>query len=332
MNIGENIKIAIIVPTYKVEKYLREALDSILNQTYSNWEAICIDDGSPDGSGAILDEYARKDKRFRIIHQKNGGVSIARNTGLNALSPTSTHVTFLDPDDVLDYQLFETLVVSITKYQPDVISFLFRYVSTNFVIENTDVKSKNLQDIKTVVVEGQRECFYYVWSRSAFISTGACGKLWSVNAIQNVRFIEGIKTGEDSMFNWMASYNYKKITSIDYQGYYYRANPTSILHSKHMLAALKGWHMRTKVIAQFYKQNNERFYCWLPLFAFVKHLLLIILCKLRILKTANFEKLSFSIEDKHWNLWLLLLNGWFYFNVRCTLATVLFFAKIFKIK
>ena len=74
---------SIIIPVYNVAPYLRECLDSVLKQTFTDWEAICIDDGSTDESGAILDEYAAKDKRFRVIHQANAGVSAARNAALD---------------------------------------------------------------------------------------------------------------------------------------------------------------------------------------------------------------------------------------------------------
>ncbi len=75
--------ISIIVPIYNTEKYLSKCLDSIIAQTYTNWEAILIDDGSPDNCGMICDEYALKDNRFKVIHQSNGGVSVARQTGLD---------------------------------------------------------------------------------------------------------------------------------------------------------------------------------------------------------------------------------------------------------
>lgn len=90
---------SIIIPVYNVAPYLRECLDSVLAQTFTDWEAICVDDGSTDESGAILDEYAAKDKRFRVIHKTNGGVSSARNTGLDAAR--GDWIGFLDADDIL---------------------------------------------------------------------------------------------------------------------------------------------------------------------------------------------------------------------------------------
>ena len=91
---------SIVIPVYNVAQHLRECLDSALSQTFSDWEAICVDDGSTDGSGEILDEYAAKDRRFKVIHQANAGVSAARNTGIS--NATGEYITCLDGDDAYD--------------------------------------------------------------------------------------------------------------------------------------------------------------------------------------------------------------------------------------
>lgn len=101
------MKFSIIIPVYNVEKYLRECLDSVLNQTFADWNAICVNDGSTDGSAAILEEYGNKDNRFRIISQPNGGLSAARNTGLKAA--TGEYVLFLDSDDWIEDNALEIL-------------------------------------------------------------------------------------------------------------------------------------------------------------------------------------------------------------------------------
>lgn len=100
---------SIIVPVYNVAPYLRECLDSVLAQTFADWEVICVDDGSMDGSGAILDEYAKKDKRFTVIHQPNAGVGSARNAALDVAN--GAWVVFLDGDDIWS----EKLLAVVTK-------------------------------------------------------------------------------------------------------------------------------------------------------------------------------------------------------------------------
>lgn len=94
------MKFSIVIPVYNVEPYLRECLDSVLNQSYADWEAVCVNDGSTDGSAVILEEYALKDGRFNIITQPNGGLSTARNAGIKAAK--GDYVLFLDSDDWLE--------------------------------------------------------------------------------------------------------------------------------------------------------------------------------------------------------------------------------------
>ncbi|MDE6447932.1 MAG: glycosyltransferase, partial [Muribaculaceae bacterium] len=100
-------KISIIVPIYKVERYLPECLDSIIRQTFTDWECILVDDGSPDNCGKICDEYAARDPRFRVIHQKNGGLSAARNSGISIAK--AQYIGFVDSDDWIEAEMFQTL-------------------------------------------------------------------------------------------------------------------------------------------------------------------------------------------------------------------------------
>ncbi len=106
------MKFSIIIPVYNVESYLRECLDSVLQQSFADWETICINDGSTDNSAAILEEYGHKDGRFKIIDQPNGGLSAARNTGLKAA--TGEYVLFLDSDDWLEGDALERVSESLT--------------------------------------------------------------------------------------------------------------------------------------------------------------------------------------------------------------------------
>ena len=101
-------KVSIIVPVYNVEPYLRQCLDSILAQTFTDWECILVDDGSKDGSGAICDEYAEKDSRFRVVHQENKGSSAARNEGLSLSK--GIYLSFIDSDDWVENNYLERLL------------------------------------------------------------------------------------------------------------------------------------------------------------------------------------------------------------------------------
>ena len=111
-------KISVIVPVYKVEPYLRKCLDSIVGQTYQNLEIILVDDGSPDGCGAICDEYAAQDKRVRVIHKANGGVSSARNAGLTAA--TGEWIGWVDSDDWIEPDMYSYMLRKAREYGADI--------------------------------------------------------------------------------------------------------------------------------------------------------------------------------------------------------------------
>ncbi len=113
--------ISIIIPVYNVEEYLCECVDSVLNQTYGNFEIILVDDGSTDSSGTICDEYIEKDERITVIHQKNGGLSVARNTGLSEAN--GDYIYLLDSDDYIAENTLETLLRIAKKDNSDIVFF-----------------------------------------------------------------------------------------------------------------------------------------------------------------------------------------------------------------
>lgn len=113
-----NPKISVIVPVYNVEPYIRQCLNSIVNQTYRNLEIILIDDGSPDNCGTICDEYAVKDERIICVHKENNGVSAARNDGIKIA--TGNWTAFADPDDWYDEDYFENMINSLPMEEADV--------------------------------------------------------------------------------------------------------------------------------------------------------------------------------------------------------------------
>ena len=112
--------ISVFIPVHKVEHYLHNCVNSILSQSYSNWEMILINDGSPDRCGEICDEYAAKDSRIKVIHKENGGLSSARNAGLD-YPPKGEFVTFLDSDDFWHPEYLETLMNLQQKYHADLV-------------------------------------------------------------------------------------------------------------------------------------------------------------------------------------------------------------------
>lgn len=122
-------KVSVIVPLYKAEKYIHRCVDSILAQTFTDWELLLIDDGSPDRSGEICDEYARKDNRIRVFHKKNGGVSSARNLGLDNMR--GEYVTFVDADDWIDSNNASVCMSIIATNQLDILQYSFKRIGCN---------------------------------------------------------------------------------------------------------------------------------------------------------------------------------------------------------
>ena len=120
-------KISVIVPVYNVEQYLPRCIDSILNQTFTDFELLLIDDGSTDGSGAICDEYARKDSRIRVFHKENGGVSSARNLGL--YNAKGKYIAFIDADDWVESRSLPAFVKALEKCESDVVLTHYRTVN-----------------------------------------------------------------------------------------------------------------------------------------------------------------------------------------------------------
>lgn len=177
---------SIVIPVYNVATYLRESLESVLAQTYNGWEALCVDDGSTDDSGAILDEYATRDNRFRVIHKENGGVSSARNLALDQLK--GLWVCFLDGDDVLHPRLLETCFRIMARCR-DVDMIQFGQVT--FV--DGDRISWGSADELFRRVDG-REFVHADMFRGSF-----CGRVYCRAKMGDVRFMD-LVLGEDEIF------------------------------------------------------------------------------------------------------------------------------------
>lgn len=212
-------KISIIVPIYKIERYLRQCIDSILAQTFTDFELLLIDDGSPDGCPAICDEYAKKDSRIRVFHKPNGGLTSARNYGLdNAKGDWIMHI---DGDDWIEPTYIEELYDTAIKNDADIAicGFRFAYEDGSFVIEHPTVWDDNRSTSLNRYIAS-------VW-------TTAWGSIHKSSLYHNngVRSPKNITYCED--FHLMARICYfaDKVVSIDRPLYNYRQQSSSIMHS-----------------------------------------------------------------------------------------------------
>ena len=244
--------ISIVIPMYGVEKYLNRCLDSILNQTFTDWQAICVDDGSPDNSGNIAEEYARRDKRFMVIHQDNGGLSDARNTGLK--HATGEYIMFLDSDDFIHPQTMEMVYYMARRDDTDIVTYTYsRSYRTGLIVRhflgmNTDdvmpsgfnhrygpecVCSLITNDIFKYATEKTHNVFNT--NRQWLVKHCQVWKhLYRRSLIADVPFIKGI-IFED--FPWWSAVMLKnpRATILNLPLYYYRPNFGGIVLSEKQL-------------------------------------------------------------------------------------------------
>ena len=215
-------KISVIVPVYDVEPYLRQCVESILSQTFQDFELILVDDGSPDNCGAICDEYADKDRRIHVIHQPNGGLSAARNAALDWMfaNSSSSYLTFIDSDDWVHERYLELLYREIDKRKPGICSCKLAYSS--------DAQEDMSQFGNGIdVSETPTERF---WCEKIG-SVSACGKLYNKDMFLTLRFPIG-KLFEDGMLMPFVIFQVPSVTYIDFPLYFYRMRENSITHQK----------------------------------------------------------------------------------------------------
>jgi glycosyltransferase involved in cell wall biosynthesis len=182
------IKLSIIVPIYQVEAYLCKCIDSILHQTFSDYELILVDDGSTDRSGKICDSYATQDARIVVIHQSNGGLSAARNAGLSVAK--GEYVAFIDGDDYIETSMYETMISLAVKYQADLVSCGIWNIYG-------DHKTSQCKELKEYVCG--REEAYKKMMQGVEIPGSICNKLIKRECIKEIRFAVG-KCYEDAFF------------------------------------------------------------------------------------------------------------------------------------
>ena len=217
----KGMKISVIVPVYNILPLLPGCLESLRNQTWTDFECVCIDDGSTDGSGAVCDEYVKKDARFSVIHQANAGLSEARNAGLKKV--TGDYIFFLDGDDYIHPQALEMLYTFAQKTQADVVAFSL--VDTHVTYQETTFPQLNAEDYPPVELKDPLATFM----KKRVLRTGAPLKLYKKSAIDGLRFYSMHYEDVPYAFQLLARFPQVWLTKAPL--YYYYANPESIMRS-----------------------------------------------------------------------------------------------------
>ena len=227
------MKFSIVVPIYKVEKYLSQCIESILSQTYENFELILVDDGSPDSCPNICDEYAKKDDRVRVIHKKNGGLVSARKAGLEIAR--GDYVCFVDGDDFVSFDMLESYEKELARNRVDVICTGYsEYCNADKITRVPQKMAYGVYDKNKL----QSEIYPKMLSTKPFYSFYMCPTVWSKcfrrslceEAIKDVP--NNISMGEDVAVVYHALLKADSISVIDYCGYMYRQIPTSMSRTR----------------------------------------------------------------------------------------------------
>lgn len=237
--------ISVIVPIYNVETYLKGCLDSLINQTESNFEAILVDDGSTDQSSKIADEYAKKDARFKVIHQENKGLSGARNSALKVA--TGTYVAFLDSDDYLHPDFLKIMGSTAKKERADMVVCQLKHTNKFY---SYPFEKINLSNLKVQRFYKPLDAFL----QNKELASNVCVKLHRREAIKNLTFKEGIYF-EDVLFTTIEMTKIKSVAYINAPLYYYYANPQSIMRSSFNEKKVDSYVTIIFELYQYFKTN-----------------------------------------------------------------------------
>ena len=219
--------ISVIVPIYNSEKYLDRCVESVVQQTYSNLEILLVNDGSVDSSGKLCDEWQKKDPRIRVIHKENGGLSDARNAGLDAAD--GTYIALIDSDDYIAPDMLQNLLEAMQKIDAEVGICNLLYVDEDGLPllgrnDNLPIKDETITGLEAVnrTMQDEEKGWYYVT---------ACNRLYRKALFADLRFPVG-KIHEDEFTAHRLLGQCEKVSCISAVGYYYVQHAGSIVHSR----------------------------------------------------------------------------------------------------
>ncbi len=257
-------QISVIVPIYKVEKYVKRCVDSILNQSYPHLEIILVDDGSPDNCGKICDAYALQDSRVKVIHKINGGLSDARNAGIEAAH--GEYLAFVDSDDWLDFDMFEQLYRLCKEHNADIAECSYRNIYNDCIKEETICSGEIIEGDGVDAIEGILD-----WNHFKPV---AWNKLYHKDIIGSIRYPKG-KLHEDEFTTYQYFAQAKKLVYLDVSKYNYdRSRTDSItgdtfkennLDVCFAMRERRDFLQKTGFGGKKLSEKNDNVYCWVLL-------------------------------------------------------------------
>lgn len=258
-----NKKISVIIPIYNAEKYLRQCLDSVINQSYQNLQIICIDDSSIDSSLSILNEYKEKDNRIEIIHKNNEGVSFARNVGLDIAN--GEYILFVDSDDWIATDTCIDAVSAMEQNDADIVMWSYIREQNNesrkkYIYDSRQIFEKNdiLKKLHRRMIGLYKEELRQPENADALCTVW--GKLYRRNIIeeQKIRFqdIRKFGTYEDGLFNLDVFYYANKAVFLNEYYYHYRRDDNNSLTNRYNPNLYKQWNQLFRIMAKYITDNQ----------------------------------------------------------------------------
>ena len=227
----KNELISVIIPIYNTEKYLKECIDSVINQSYKNLDIILINDGSTDGSKKLCDEYVNRDLRIRLINQKNKGAAATKNVGLNLIK--GELFTIIDSDDILHPHNLEILYKNMINMDADIVEGNFTTTLDKF---NNELNIKNSIDKKNIKVFNTEKALEELIISRKFHQT-PWNKLYKTELLKDIRFPDG-KYIDDEYWTYKLFLNAKRISTLDLITYYYRQHDRSTMGKSYSVRRL----------------------------------------------------------------------------------------------
>ena len=236
--------ISVVIPIYNVEKYLKKCIESVINQTYKNLEIILVNDGSTDNSKNIIDEYSLIDNRIKVINKKNGGLSDARNVGIEIAK--GDYIAFLDSDDWIELNMYEKLYSYIKQENADIVQCSYQEVY-NEEVNNQKIK----EEIKLI---SGKDSLYNLSGENHGKTVVVWNKIYKRELFNDIRFPKG-KYHEDEFTTYKLLYKANKIVDLNLPLVYYRQRDGSIMNSKFNIKRLDALEAFNERLA-FYKEKN----------------------------------------------------------------------------